>query len=154
MTSGTLRRRVQVYLSAHHVMTLATAGDDGPWAAAVFYVHEDWALYFLSAPTSRHCGNIARSPRVSATIQEDYSDWREIRGVQLEGVATRLSGDEEKRIRGLYATKFPLLGNLADAPAAIVKALAKVGWYKLAPQRAYFIDNSVAFGHRDEIDIQ
>jgi uncharacterized protein YhbP (UPF0306 family) len=149
-----LRQRVQAYLAAHHVVTLATGGEEGPWAAAVFYAHEAWALYFLSAPTSRHSRNIAHSPRVSATIQEDYSDWREIKGVQLEGIATRLSGDEEERARGLYAAKFPLLRDTADAPGAIAAALNKVRWYRLAPQRAYFIDNSVAFGHREEIDLR
>ena len=154
MSGGTLRQRVQAYLAAHHVMTLATGGDEGLWAAAVFYVHEDWALYFLSAPTSRHSRNIAHSARVSATIQEDYSDWREIKGVQLEGAAARLPGGEEDRIRGLYAAKFPLLRNTADAPGAIAAALKKVGWYRLDPQRAYFIDNSVAFGHREEIDLR
>jgi len=154
LNSGTLRQRVQAYLAAHHVVTLATGGEEGPWAAAVFYVHEAWTLYFLSAPTSRHSRNIARSPRVSATIQEDYSDWREIKGVQLEGIAARLSDDEEERVRALYAAKFPLLRNAADAPGAIAAALKKVGWYRLVPQRAYFIDNSVAFGHREEIDLR
>ncbi|MEX0744792.1 MAG: pyridoxamine 5'-phosphate oxidase family protein [Phycisphaeraceae bacterium] len=154
MTSGALRRRVQAYLGDHRVMTLATSGGEGLWAAAVFYVHEGCALYFLSDPTSRHGRNIARSSRVSATIQEDYSDWRAIKGIQLEGIVTRLSGDEEQRIRGLYAAKFPLLGKLADAPGAIVEALAKVSWYKLTPERAYFIDNSIAFGHRDDIDLR
>jgi len=134
-------------------MTLATGGQEGPWAAAVFYVNEGCRLYFLSAPTSRHCRNIAQDARVAGTIQEDYADWREIKGVQLEGIATRLSGDEENRVRGLYAAKFPLLANPAAVPGAIAKALAKVAWYRLAPQRAYFIDNSVAFGHRDEIDL-
>lgn len=153
MSRGTLRERVQAYLAAHHVMTLATAGDDGPWAAALFYVHDGCALYFLSAPGSRHCRVIARSPRVSVTVQEDYSDWREIKGVQLEGIATRLSGEEEQRARGLYEAKFPFLRRLADVPVAIVEAMLEVGWYKVAPERAYFIDNSVAFGHRDEIDL-
>ncbi len=153
MNGGALRQRVQAYLGDHHVMTLATSGDEGPWAAAVFYVHEGRTVYFLSAPTSRHCRNIAISPRVSATIQEDYSDWKTIKGVQMEGVATRLSGDQEERIRGLYGAKFPLIGALADAPSAIVKAMAKVSWYAIAPERVYFIDNSIAFGHRDEIDI-
>lgn len=134
-------------------MTLATGGDEGPWAAAVFYVHEGCALYFLSAAGSRHCRNIAQSPRVSITIQEDYSDWREIKGVQLEGIAARLSGAEEERVRELYGAKFPFLRSLAETPAAIVKAMAKVSWYRVAPERAYFIDNSVAFGHRDEIDL-
>ena len=154
MNRGTLRERVQAYLAAHHVLTLATCGTDGPWAAAVFYAHEGWTLYFLSIPASRHARNIAHSARVSAAIQENYSDWREIKGVQLEGTATRLSGGEEERVRSLYAAKFPFLGQQADAAAAIVAALKKVGWYRLSPQRVYFIDNSVAFGHRDEIDLR
>ena len=35
------------------VMTLATGGDQGPWAAALFYVHEGFTLYFLSSPAIR-----------------------------------------------------------------------------------------------------
>ncbi|MDA8108813.1 MAG: pyridoxamine 5'-phosphate oxidase family protein [Betaproteobacteria bacterium] len=143
---------MQAYLREHHVMTLATSGDEGPWAAAVFYVHEGNALYFLSAPTSRHCRNLAKNPRVSATIQEDTSDWKAIKGIQMEGIASRLSGDQEERIRRLYGAKFPLVAESADAPAAISEALAKVSWYKVAAERTYFIDNSIAFGHRDEVD--
>jgi uncharacterized protein YhbP (UPF0306 family) len=151
-TSG-LRNRVQAYLAARHVMTLATASDQGPWAAALFYVHEGWTLYFLSASASRHCRNIARNPRVSATIQEDYADWRVIKGVQLEGSAILLSGADAEQARRLYGAKFPLVGNPAVAPAAIVAAMAKISWYRVAADRAYFIDNSVAFGHRDELDL-
>jgi uncharacterized protein YhbP (UPF0306 family) len=150
LTSGGLRSRVQAYLAAHHVMTLATHGGDGPWAAAVFYVHEGWTLYFLSAPTSRHSRNIMQNPHVAATIQEDYEEWEEIKGIQLEGAAARLSGAQEERVRGLYAAKFPLL---RDPPAAIAQAMSRIGWYRVAPERAWFVDNSVAFGHRDEVDL-
>ena len=153
MTGGGLSRRVQAYLGAHHVMTLATAGDEGPWAAAVFYVHHGWALYFLSAAASRHCRNMAQNPRVSATIQEDYTEWRQIKGIQLEGTATRLSGEEQARARDLYGAKFPLLRDTARLPAEIAAALASISWYRIAPERAWFVDNSVAFGHRDEIDL-
>ena len=151
MSSADLRGRVQAYLGARHVMTLATAGDQGSWAAAVFYVHEGWALYFVSAPGSRHCRDIARSPRVSVTIQEDYSDWTEIKGVQLEGAASRLTGSHAERAQELYAAKFPLL---RDPPAAIAQAMARISWYRIVPGRAWFIDNSIAFGHRDEIDLE
>lgn len=150
MSRDGLRGRVQSYLASHHVMTLATAGGEGPWAAAVFYVHEGWALYFLSAAESRHCGNLARNPRASATIQEDYTDWREIKGVQLEGSASRLSGTDAERAQKLYATKFPLL---RDPPEAIAKAMARISWYRIAIEHAWLIDNSVAFGHRDEVDL-
>jgi len=153
LTQEALRARVLEYLRAHHVMTLATQGSDGPWAAAVFYANEGFTLYWLSAPASRHSLDLARSPRVAAAIQEDYADWPNIKGVQLEGAAGEISGDEEKRARLLYGEKYPVVGKLAQAPASIVAALAKVRWYKIVPQRLCFVDNSVAFGHRDEIDL-
>jgi uncharacterized protein YhbP (UPF0306 family) len=145
--------QVQSYLREHHVMTLASHGTEGVWAAALFYASDGFAIYFLSSPTSRHCVNLTRNPRVSAAVHEDYADWKEIKGVQLEGVASVLAGDEEEQARRLYGAKFPVVGKLEQAPASIVKALAKVRWYRLIPERLYFIDNSAGFGHRDQIEL-
>lgn len=153
MTRDAVRERVLGYLRAHHVVTLATHGTAGPWAAAMFYVNDGFKLHFISSPKSRHGVNVAAHPRIAATIQEDYADWPDIRGVQLEGIAGEISGDEEKRARALYGEKFPVVGTLSKAPAAIVAALAKVRWYRIVPERLYFIDNSRGFGHRDEIDL-
>ena len=147
-----LRERVVAYLRQHHVMTLATCEDGGVWAAAVFYVNDDFKLYFLSSPTSRHGQNIAHGGPVALTIQEDCPDWPQIKGVQAEGCVTEITGDEERRVRELYGDKYPVVGKLALAPSAIVKAMAKVRWYRFDPERLYFIDNSAGFGHRDEID--
>jgi uncharacterized protein YhbP (UPF0306 family) len=135
-------------------MTLASHGDEGVWAAALFYANDGFAIYFLSSPTSRHCGNLAGNPRVSAAVHEDYTDWREIKGVQMEGIASVLAAEEEEKARRLYGAKFPIVGKLEQAPAPIIEALAKVRWYKLIPERLYFIDNSAGFGHRDEIDLR
>jgi len=152
MTNAT---RVQVleYLQAHRVATLATEADGNLWAAAVFYVSDGFTLYFLSSPTSRHGLNLAGNPRVAATIHEDYADWTEIKGVQLEGVTTQLSGADETAVRTLYAKKFPIAGDLAQAPEAIVRAMARVRWYRLDPRRIFFINNAAGFGSRAEVDI-
>lgn len=139
------------YLHDHHVMTLATHGDEGVWAAAVFYVNDGFTLYFLSAPSSRHTINLLHDPRVAVTVQEDYADWRDVKGVQAEGTVDEISGDVRTRVRELYEEKFSLAGMLTKGPLAIAKAMDKVRWYRLAPQRLYFVDNSVGFGHRDEI---
>lgn len=149
------RLRIQVldYLRGHNVATLATGSAKDIWASAVFYVNDGFTLYFLSSPKSRHCCNLAQNPQVAVTIQEDYADWPEIKGVQIEGVAGVISGDEEERARRLYGEKFPVVGNLAQVPSMIVKALTKVSWYKVVPRRLYFIDNSISLGHRDEIDL-
>ena len=87
------------------------------------------------------------------TIQEDYSDWLEIKGIQIEGIVTEISGEEEDLARRLYGQKFPVVGLLAQAPAAVVKALAKVRWYRIVPVRLYFIDNSLGLGNRDELKL-
>lgn len=131
-------------------MTLATNGPDGLWAAAVFYASEDFDLYFLSAGHTRHARNIRTTPRVAATIQEDYADWSAIQGIQLAGVVELLSGSERLKAIDLYQVKFAFL---AQVPTAIQAAFKKVNWYRLRPYQLYFVDNSRGFGHRDEITL-
>lgn len=142
------------YLSRHSVMTLATVGIDGPWAAAVFYANEGASLYFLSAPATRHSRNLAHDARCAATIQDDVAEWAQIRGVQLEGRVHRLEGDAARLAHELYGRKFPLVANLARLPAAIALALTKIAWYRLDAERLHLIDNSRGFGHRDSFELQ
>jgi hypothetical protein len=148
-----LSEQVRSYLGEHNVMTLASHGDEGVWAAAVFYANDGFAIYFLSSPDSRHGRNLSSNARASAAVHADYSDWKEIKGVQMEGLVSVLSGEEAEIARRVYGAKFPVVGKLEQAPASIVEALAKVRWYRLNPERLYFIDNSAGFGHRDEIDL-
>jgi uncharacterized protein YhbP (UPF0306 family) len=138
---------VAAYLAQHHVMTLATQGSDGPWAAAVFYVDDDGDLVFLSSPSSRHGRNLTLEPRCAATIHAEVDDWRSIRGIQLEGRVHELQGDDRARARQRYEARFPLVRG-AGAPVAIVQALARVRWYRLCVARLYFIDNRRGFGQR------
>lgn len=136
------------YIEQHHVLTLATMGSDGPWAAAIFYVNDMFSFYFLSAAHTRHSQNIAEHPQAAATIQEDYKDWPSIKGIQLEGVVNQLRGTERQRAVSLYEDKYPFI---KTATSQIRIALARVNWYRLLPSRLYYIDNSKGLGHRDEI---
>lgn len=153
MSQAQLRARVRQYLHAHHVATLATQGPTGPWAAAVFYAGDDTGLYFLSSPRSRHAGNLAQHPRVAATVQDDCADWASIKGVQLEGLCGELHGADLEHAQRLYARKFPFTDHLAGAPLAIAQAMARVRWYRLLPERLYFVDNAMGFGHREELSL-
>jgi len=136
------------YLANHQVMTLSVAASGRVWAAAVFYVNSDFALYFLSAGHTRHARYITENPWAAAAIQEDYQDWREIKGIQLEGPVSQLSGAERREAIALYGRKYPFV---AAAVGAIAAALEKVNWYRLDPSRLYYIDNSQGFGHREEV---
>jgi hypothetical protein len=151
--SDALHDKVLSYLHSHHVMTLATHGPEGLWAAALFYVNHGFTLYFLSAPTSRHSRNIAVQPQVSITIQEDYCHWPEIKGIQLEGWARQVESAEQAEVIERYGAKFPVVGRLEQAPPEIVRAMSKIAWYQVQPARLYFVDNSLGFGHRDEVSL-
>jgi len=139
------------YLREHQVMTLATAGTAGPWAAAVFYVNKEFSLYFLSAGRTRHAQDISETQQVAAAIHEDYKDWPAIKGIQLEGLVEQLHGDEQAYAISLYGEKYPFI---KGAVPQLRMSLAKVNWYRLVPKRLYFIDNSKGLGHRDQVEME
>ena len=132
-------------------MTLATQGPEGPWAAAVFYANDGSDIYFLSASSTRHARNLASDPRVAATVQEDYSDWKQIRGVQMEGQASWLSIPDSVKAATQFAAKFAF-ADPRRAEITIAAALARITWYKLRPSAMYFVDNSRGFGWRERFD--
>src|SRR6476620_1172083 len=149
-----LKQQIVDYLHSHNTMTLATTQGDLPWAATVFFASEDSRLYFFSAPDSRHCQNVAANPRVAVTIQEDYRDWRKIKGIQLEGRVTLVDGIIEKaRAMAIYARKYPGIIKLFTDPASGVfhKAFLKVKFYCIETEKIFYIDNEQGFGNRQEL---
>lgn len=150
MSDTAIRDAALTYLHSHQVMTLATVGVEGVWATAVFYVSDGFDLYFLTAAHTRHGQNIGRRAYIAAAIQEDYRDWGDIKGIQLEGEVVLLADDERATAVTFYTHKFPFVG---QADAAMQAALAKVNLYRLRPKRLYFIDNSKGLGHRDEVNL-
>jgi hypothetical protein len=152
-----LRRDILGYLASHNVMTIASCDRNVPWAAAVFYASDEFDLYFFSNPKSRHGANMAANSIVSAAIHEDYSDWRAIRGIQLEGRAERLRSLKlQARFWEVYLGKFPFVkqffqtGSVGD----ILKTkLTGVRLYRIVPRTVYYIDNSLGFGHREILDL-
>ena len=152
-----LRLEISAYLQTHNVMTIASCHENVPWAAAVFYASDGFDLYFLSSPKSRHGINMAANAQVSAAIHEDYRDWREIRGIQLEGCAERLRSLKlQARFWEVYLKKFPFVqqffqaGRLRDMLQAKVTGIRL---YRIIPQTVYYIDNSRGFGHRELLDL-
>ncbi len=154
--SDVLKRQVLDYLASHNTMTLATCDGDAPWAATVFYASDDLKLYFFSSPESRHCLNLAANSRVAVTIQEDYKDWRLIKGIQLEGNVVLVDSVLEKaKAIAVYARKYPAVIKLFTDPTSGVyhRAFLKVKFYHVAPDRLFYIDNEQGFGKRQELPI-
>jgi uncharacterized protein len=155
--SDELKQQFLDYLKSHNTMTLATCAGDLPWAATVFYASDELRLYFFSAPDSRHAQNLSANPRVAVTIQEDYKNWRKIKGIQLEGKVALVDGVLEKaKAMAIYAGKYPEVIKLFTDPASglFYKAFLKVKFYCVSPERAFFIDNEQGFGKRQELVIE
>ena len=154
-----LRARVLAYLAAHNTVSLATVADGRPWAATVFYANVGTDLYFLSEPKTRHCTNILASGVVAATINEDYRDWQQIKGVQLEGRAAEVSGKVAlARALAAYLRKYPFVkqfltpGQLLQGVQIAGKAFDIRIW-RLRPERLYYLDNARGFSAREELPL-
>jgi uncharacterized protein YhbP (UPF0306 family) len=148
--SNVVREQALIYLRDHHVMSLATIGSHGIWSAALFYASQEFNLIFLSAGHTRHAQNITTHPRIAATIQENYQNWEEIKGIQLEGIAQHLQDKEREAAIKLYTARFAFL---QQADSVMKTSLNKVNWYRIIPDKLYFIDNSQGLGHRTEVHL-
>ncbi len=169
--TSNIKETVLKYLKEHYTMTVATVKDGTPWAASVFYANDGFTLYFLSDPESRHSRDIAENPTVAVTVNEDYHDWRKIKGVQMEGKAELVATEDEMaRAVATYVEKysftaaylklmsspFPrivgrldrLLGKLPLVPG--LPTTFTVRFYKVTSTKVRFIDNEKSFGHHEE----
>ena len=153
-------------------MTVATAGDGAPWAASLFYASDGFTLYFLSDPDSRHSKCIAENPSVAVTVNEDYHDWRKIRGIQMEAQAEMVTTDDElEKAIATYVDKYPftevylklMASPVSKAARYLDKVISKLPlapglpstftarFYKVTPARVRFIDNERGFAHHEEL---
>lgn len=152
------RDAVDRMLAAHGTATIATSGDDGPWAAAVFYAHDaELNLYFVSDERTRHARDMADRSGVVAAIHADCRAWSEVRGVQLSGQVQALSGAPREAGLCCYLSKFPEIRTLLEAPVGdqerlIAARLRTATLYRLRPVWIRLIDNRHGFGHRREFN--
>ncbi len=146
--------RILACMDAHHVMSLATCGPDGPHAANLFYAREEFSLLWISDPGSRHSVHIETQPRVAATIAKDYSNYSQINGLQIVGEASLVVDPSEcTRLRYRLEQRFPFLRAVEQASTQFREAYARVQIYRLTPLRIVLIDNSRGFGFKEALDL-
>jgi len=155
MDERALASEIEAFLAAHHVVTLATGDGDSVHAASLMYAHEDFVLYWVSNPDTRHSREIEANAQVAATVAPDYSDFRVIRGLQIAGVAARITAPQDvERARTLMAQRYAFLRELALGPEALRAAAAKAGYYALRSKRITLIDNTRGFGHKETLVVR
>jgi len=146
-----LAARIEAFLDAHHVMTLATVGDAGAHGASLMYARMGFTLFWTSDPQSRHSVHLEREARVTATVAPDYTDFRVIRGLQIAGRARRLDGNESKEARAALVARYAFL---ASGPPKLRAAFEQAAFYALASELVTLIDNALGFGHKETLALQ
>ena len=143
-------RFILAVLQAHNILTLATIREDGyPQATTVGYVHEGLTLYVGTFAQAQKVANIRRCPKVSLTIDRDYDDWKQIKGLSMGGTAEILTDPKDiQRVATLFSAKFP---QIAKLPVPIDPA--SVILLKITPIVVSVLDYTKGFGHTELIAI-
>ncbi len=136
---------IQNFIKHHNTMTIATHGENGIGAAAVFYVpsKEFRSLFFVSNPNSEHITNLENNNKCAATIQKDGLKWEFIKGLQIKGCVIKAKEEYWK----IYLEKFPYI----EENKILSKALKKVSLYELEISWARLINNEKEFGNKTEV---
>jgi uncharacterized protein len=121
------------YLGDKKTLTLATSGDDGPWAATLTYANDGRVIYLWMRPGSNTVRHIDQNPTAAFAIDEYAEDWRQTKGIQGRGPCSVVEGEEIARAADLFGQKYPQL-----RPGST----STVIFFRLEPESLEFIDNS------------
>lgn len=144
-----LQKAILALLSEGRDLTLATLMDDGaPHATTVSYANEGLAIYFGCTPESMKAHNLARDPRIAATITLPYGSWQEIRGLSLVGRANPVDGEgDAERVDALFLEKFNELAQYVSAGDLDIRL------FEIRPQTISLLDYRLGFGHTERGEV-
>lgn len=140
-------------LESNRIMTLATAGDDGPWATPVIYAWEPKpTFYFMSRLSTRHARNIlASGGLVSAAIHP--SETRPLRGAQMSGVCEVLAGLAALRAIRRYLRRFPAARGRFPVRAVLEESI-DIRFFRFTPHAIYLLsEEHYGWGVRHEVPL-
>lgn len=130
-------KRMIKFIREHHVMTLATTGENGaPWCASCFYVYlpeYNW-LVFTTDDDTRHGSEMLLNPEVAACIALETNITGRIRGVQITGIVKKTDKITKNIAEKSFLKRFP------------VAMLKKTNLWILEPEMIKMTDNRLGFG--------
>ncbi len=136
-----LKREIQDYIEGHNLCTIAIADGSTPSAHTLYYVSHGLHIYFESDPDSQKIHILKANPKISLTIDEDYSDWRKIKGIQLFGKANITDKKNAPVIHKAFAEKFPHIDEYGGIPEQHV-------FIEVIPEKINFLDFTKGFGRK------
>ncbi len=140
------REFVQHIIEHARDLTLATIRPDGyPQATTVSYANDGLTIYIGVGKDSQKANNIRHCNKVSLTINEDYDDWKQIKGVSMGAHAEILTDAREiRRATELMLTRYPQMEEWVqtDNPTDLVLL-------KVTPQVISVLNYEKGFGHTE-----
>ncbi len=136
-----MKQRIQEYIEGHNVCTIAISDSNKPYAHTMYYVSEGLHIFMESDPHSKKVHTLQANPQMALTIDEDYSDWRDIKGIELFGRAELTDERETPRLQQMFLEKFPHINDLGGIPA-------HHSFIEVTPEAIYFMDFSEKFGQK------
>lgn len=124
------------FIAKHHVMTLATIGENGtPRTANLFYAYDNKnnTFIFTSSLSTAHGSDMERCEKVGANIVLETSRIGAIEGLQIEGVARKSTSTRDKIN---YLKRFPFA------------AIADLELWTLSADYMKLTDNKLGFGKK------
>ena len=129
-----LKKLAQSILDQGYLMSLGTLDDGGVWVSDVIYVHDDnFNIYWMSDPEVRHSEAILKNNKVAATITISNTLGEKNVGLQIEGRAEKIEGNDFG-IATLYYTK-----RKKPIPNENDDILQGDSWYRLTPTKIEII---------------
>lgn len=127
--------KIEKFISAHHVLTLATASLSGePYCCNCFYAYDKATATFLftSALDTRHAQMMLQNKRVAASIVLETRTVGKVQGLQITGQIEPATEAGKK----LYVKRFPYA------------ALAELTLWRLQADFMKLTDNTLGFGKK------
>lgn len=142
-----LKQIAQKILKSNIYLSLSTCAQNKPWISPVFYhVGVGGELYFASQPTSVHCQNIAKNPKIAFAIFDSHQKEGTGVGIQASGIAQIL----DARSQILEALKY-YHTDFFKVSASKFMGRSKYRLYKITPTVFYLNDPRVKTDRRVEI---
>jgi uncharacterized protein YhbP (UPF0306 family) len=155
MTFEEFDAAINSLLNSVPAMTLATSADGHPWATDVYFAASGYELVFFSSPASRHSRNFVANPLCAATVHPSAASWREIKGLQIEGMAECIMGVEATAHASLvFCAKVPFARGLFANPLVMGKKALNVKAHLFRPERIHYLDNGLGFGTRFSVRVE
>jgi len=153
MTTEDFEKTVKGFMDQFTTMTLACSMNNQPWTAPVYYARRNYDLIFFSSPTSRHSKAFSENPRASASVYGTYSDWKSIKGLQMEGIVERMQSPAAVvKALASYVQRHPFVKELLKDPRTLagefIGKSSRVQLFMFRPETIHYLDNSLGLGSR------